>query len=239
MMRFFTVILLLLFCGHLHSERLEITVVTENFRPYNYQDEGDSLVGPSVEMVRELLTRCGYGDVTINVYPWARAYAEAQRGKNVLIFSMVKTPERDSLFNWVGEVATITMGVFRLRKNSHLKLSSLDDLVNYSITTFIDSPFDNYFSQRGITIKHRVGDYQLLTRILVEGRVDFVPASIEGFLTSAESFGYPRDLFEVALLIPDLNKGLWVAFSKDSDEELVAQFQKEFEKMQSEALLKQ
>lgn len=226
-------IILFLLWGTLYSEKLPLTVVTENFKPYNYLDENDSLVGPSVEITRNLLKRCGYEKLSIQVYPWARSYALALDGKNVLIFSMVRTPDRDSLFIWIGEVAKMNMGVIRLKKNDHLKVTSLDDLANYSMATFIDSPFDSYFTKRGMPIKNRVGNYLSITRLLVEGRVEFVPASIEGFLSSAENMGYPRDLFEVALPIPELDKGLWIALSKGSDEELVSLLKREFEKMQT------
>lgn len=234
-MKYLVTIVLFFLCGNLFSGELALTVVTENFKPFNYLNEHDSLVGPSAEAARELLTRCGYGETPIQVYPWARSYAQALDNKNVLIFSMVRTPERDTLFIWIGEVATMNMGVIRLKKSDSLQVSSLDDLANYSMATFIDSPFDTYFRKRGMPIKNRVGNYLSITRLLVEGRVDFVPASVEGFLSIAEKMGYPRHLFEVALPLPDLDKGLWIALSKGSDEELVALFQKEFALMQKEA----
>ena len=52
-----------------------MTILTENLPPLNYVDDG-VLVGPSVEIVREIQRRVG-SDAPIEVYPWARAYKMA------------------------------------------------------------------------------------------------------------------------------------------------------------------
>ena len=53
----------------------ELTILTENLPPLNYEKDGE-LVGPSVEIVREIQSRVGSRD-KIQVYPWARAYKMA------------------------------------------------------------------------------------------------------------------------------------------------------------------
>lgn len=208
-----------------------ITVVTEDFKPYNYLDENGELTGPTTKIIQALLDSCGYPNHHIIVYPWARAYSKALSDENTLIFSMVKTEERDTLFKWVGEVATVRMGAIRLRSRKDLQLDSVSQLRNYRITTFIDSPFDSYLKTKEIPISNRVGNYLSTIKLLIEERVDFTPASVEGFLSTAEQAGYPRDLFEVALRFPELEKGLWVAFSNETSDTLVEKFREALERI--------
>ena len=67
----------------------ELTVLTEDLPPLNYIDNG-VLVGPSVEIVREIIKRLGTKE-QIQVYPWARAYKMALEEKNIVLFGMTYT----------------------------------------------------------------------------------------------------------------------------------------------------
>ncbi len=77
----------------------ELTILTENLPPLNYVDNG-VLVGPSVDIVREIQRRVGSHE-EIKVYPWARAYKMALEEENVVLFSMTYTKVRYDKFNWL------------------------------------------------------------------------------------------------------------------------------------------
>ncbi|MGD8344854.1 MAG: transporter substrate-binding domain-containing protein, partial [Desulfobacterales bacterium] len=78
----------------------DLTILTENLPPLNYVDDG-VLVGPSVEIVREIQRRVG-SEEEIQVYPWARAYKMALENENVILFGMTYTKVRHDKFKWVG-----------------------------------------------------------------------------------------------------------------------------------------
>jgi class 3 adenylate cyclase len=80
-----------------------MTILTENLPPLNYVEDG-VLVGPSVEIVREIQRRVG-SDAPIEVYPWARAYKMALEEENVVLFSTTYTKDRHDKFNWIGPLA--------------------------------------------------------------------------------------------------------------------------------------
>lgn len=71
--------------------------VTEPFPPYTYEAQG-AAAGPMVDVLRaacaELQWRC-----SIEVLPWRRALAMAQRGEAEGIFTIVDTPERRVYFH--------------------------------------------------------------------------------------------------------------------------------------------
>ena len=62
----------------------ELTILTENLPPLNYIENG-ILVGPSVEIVKQIQKRVG-SQAQIQVYPWAKAYKMALEEKNVILF---------------------------------------------------------------------------------------------------------------------------------------------------------
>ena len=88
--------------GMIHSASLRI--LTENLPPLNYVKDG-ALIGPSVEMVKEIQKRIGSTE-EIQVYPWARAYQIALNEENVVLFGVSHTPPREDKFKWVGPLAT-------------------------------------------------------------------------------------------------------------------------------------
>ncbi len=81
----------------------DINVVTENWRPYNYE-ENSKIKGSSTKIVQTVLNQSGF-QYAINLYPWARSYQEALNNKNTLIYTIVRIPLREHLFKWVGPVA--------------------------------------------------------------------------------------------------------------------------------------
>jgi len=74
----------------------ELTILTENLPPLNYVENG-TLVGPSVEIVKEIQKRVGSQE-QIQVYPWARAYKMALEDENVILFGMTYTKVREDKF---------------------------------------------------------------------------------------------------------------------------------------------
>lgn len=77
-----------------------LRVVTENWRPYNYVEDGE-IKGTATAVVRQVLERAGIMH-SIDVLPWARAYRMALHEADVLIYTLIRIPPREPLFRWVG-----------------------------------------------------------------------------------------------------------------------------------------
>ena len=122
-MRLVIVASIFLIAGH-SALSAELTILTENLPPLNYVDNG-VLVGPSVEIVREIQRRVG-SEEPIQVYPWARAYKMALEEENVVLFGMTYTKVREDKFKWVGPLAT-KRDILVAKKGSGIKISRLED----------------------------------------------------------------------------------------------------------------
>jgi polar amino acid transport system substrate-binding protein len=112
----------------------ELLVVTENWVPFNYYENGE-VKGTSTEIVKNVLDRTGI-KYKIKVYPWARAYKMALEGENILIYTLMRIPQREKLFKWVTPLGKggIT-SLYKLKKNKNINPTSIEEAKKYSIGT--------------------------------------------------------------------------------------------------------
>lgn len=115
-----------------------LTVLTEHFPPFSYERDGQ-LSGYSVELVRAILDEAGE-TYQLRLAVWDGAYKLARSQENVLIFSMARTPRRERLFQWVGELARYTTGFYRHRDRTDIQASSLSELKPYRIALLENGP---------------------------------------------------------------------------------------------------
>lgn len=117
--------LLLLFFSIALCAEEKLLIMTEEFPPYGYYDDG-KLVGIGVDVVKAIMNQLNMED-SIHVYPWARAYNEIQTNENRVLFLMARTPERDSLFKWAGPIFRDSVFFYK-RSDDMRELTSLDAL---------------------------------------------------------------------------------------------------------------
>ncbi len=120
-----TVLVALLGSGWRLADAAEgpVRILTEEFPPYNYTD-GGKVTGLGTEVVEAVLQELGLQG-QFQSMPWARAYETASNVPGVLIYSMVRTPEREKLFKWVGVIAPSDYYLFSLADKA-LSIPSLE-----------------------------------------------------------------------------------------------------------------
>jgi len=157
------------------SGAAHMTAVTEEFRPMNYTENGE-LRGYTVDIVRELLARANIG-YSLASYPWARAYQMAQRQPDVLIFSIVRTPEREKQFRWIAPVAKRRVYIYKLANRRDIQLRSPSDLFKYMIASDRDDASSAQLEALGLktgaNIELSNQDFTSLQKLLI-GRVDLM-----------------------------------------------------------------
>ena len=137
MKRFAAIILpLVLFLLSFSAAGQPLSVITEEFPPFNFTREGE-LTGVSTEIVREIMRRLGE-ESPIVVKPWARGYKRLQTEPNVLLYTTAMTEERKNQFQWVGPLYAFRLG-FYAKRGSGIQIQSMDDARKVaSIATYKD-----------------------------------------------------------------------------------------------------
>lgn len=123
---------------------------TEEYPPYNYLDEHGSIIGSSTELMRTALNAAGL-EADFRLLPWARAYTEAQLRERHCVYSTTRTPERESLFTWIGPLTSSTWTAFAL-ENTDIAADSLTDLSELRVGSFREDAVGQYVASQGIPI---------------------------------------------------------------------------------------
>jgi polar amino acid transport system substrate-binding protein len=205
----------------------ELTILTENMPPLNYVKDG-VLVGPSVEIVREIQRRVGSHE-EIKVYPWARAYKMALEDENVVLFGTTHTKERHDKFKWVGPLAT-KRDILVAKKGSGIKINSLEDAKKIKrIGTLRDDTREEYLKLKGFTNLEPVSDEQKNAQKLVLGRIDLWTYKKPGLRTVCELAGVDYNEIEEVYHLREIE--LMIAFSKKTSDSIVQKWRDAFNEM--------
>ncbi|WP_080965516.1 substrate-binding periplasmic protein [Chromobacterium subtsugae] len=147
-------------------------ILTEDDPPLTFSQNGQP-AGLVVEVVREIQRRVGSHD-PITVMPWARGYLLAQTQANTALFNTNRIAEREHLFKWVGPV-TATLGSFFVRRDSKLKLVSLDDARKLDqILVVRDWYLQLTLSAQGFSNLSAIATPNQMVSMLMRGRADVI-----------------------------------------------------------------
>lgn len=103
-----------------------ITFTTENYPPFNMQDEATGrIIGISTDTLRSMLREAGVS-YRISLLPWQRAFNDALTMPNTCVYSTTETEERRPKFKWIGPLVKNDW-IFFGREDSDLRIVSLDD----------------------------------------------------------------------------------------------------------------
>lgn len=200
-----------------------LTIVTENFPPYNYEENGKAK-GLSTEVVQAVLKEAGL-QCEIFFYPWARAYKLSQIYKNTLIYSIARIPEREDLFHWVGVIAPYKTSLYKLKSNDHIVVNSLADARQFSVGVSLEDVIFTYLKGKNFRKLNIVSNDLFNIRMLTRGRLDLIAYDEASFLHKIQTEGLNPFLFERVYRLEELTGSLYMAFNRDTDPTLVEKFQ--------------
>jgi polar amino acid transport system substrate-binding protein len=205
----------------------KMTILTENMPPLNYVKDG-VLVGPSVEIVREIQRRVKSYE-PIEVYPWARAYKMALEDVNVVLFSMTYTKDRHDKFKWIGPLAK-KRDILVAKKGSGTAVKSLEDAKRVKrIGTLRDDTRELFLKSLGFDNLESVSDEQKNAKKLILGRIDLWAYKKPGLRTVCELAEVDYNQVEEVFHLREIE--LMTAFSKKTPDEIVQKWRDAFNEM--------
>jgi polar amino acid transport system substrate-binding protein len=158
------VVFLAFFCVQVFATKLNI--LTEHLAPYQIVSKG-SIKGLSTEIVVATLNESQYA-FDITAYPWALSFSRAKLGKNTCIYSLARIPERESLFKWVGHIASSTVSLYSI-KNSPIDISTIEEAKKYNIAVIRDDVTHQFLLTKGFVENENlyvVNNYDALLKLL-------------------------------------------------------------------------
>ena len=203
---------------------VKLRIVTEEFPPYNYQVAGEAQ-GMSSEVIKAMLKHAKL-DVDITFYPWPRAYRAAQIEPNTLIYSIARIPERETLFEWIGDIAPYRTSFYKLKSNVELQVDSLEYAQSFHVGVSQDDAIKTYLENRGFDKLEVVRTHQLAVRMLIYGRMALIAHDEASMPFLMKEAGLDMNLIERVLRIEELSEQLYVAMHPKSDPDLLQKLKK-------------
>ena len=225
----FGVLMLLVAGGSISAIAAEppLRIVTEELPPYN-MTQGGRVTGMSTEVVEAVLKEVGM-TASIQPMPWARAYELALNESNVLIYSIVRTPERESLFQWIGAIAPTKWYIYSLADRP-VKLNSLADAHGHQIATVNQDVGEQYLVSKGFRIGEELQSSTKYEHNYRKLKVDHVELWISNELNALyltrQNGEDPDKVLIQSLPLPELSSadGLNMAFSRKTPSQTVEKF---------------
>ncbi len=210
----------------------KITVFTEEWAPFNYLENG-KVTGISVDIAREMMKMTGITG-EIEVVPWARAYTQALTRENVMIFTMARTEEREDKFNWIGKVGEKKMYFFKLKSRKDIELKSVEAAKRYMTGVVNNDVSEMELLKRGF--KHGENLDKAVTedvnvRKFFSKRVDLLLGAEEDTMYLCKKLKYSySEIQRLNVIVYDGE--YYIAFSKETSEEIVEKFRRAFSELQ-------
>jgi polar amino acid transport system substrate-binding protein len=209
----------------------ELTLMSEDYPPYNYPNKHGQPTGISIDIVKLIIKKTGDKN-NITILPWARSYHNIQVKKNQVLFVMTRTIKREKLFKWVGPVASNNWVMFA-KRNFKGDINSLEELKNdkYTIGTYKNDACELFLQDKGFKNLASVSDDSLNVKKLIRNRINFwIVGEYQGIL-KAKRFNKADKIKKVFNV---KKTELYIAFSKDISDDIIKKWQQELNKLKQD-----
>jgi len=232
MQKIHAVILLTSMCiSYFVQAENSLIIVAEHFPPY--QIKGNTgVTGLSIDVLNAMNTTLSI-DESVQIYPWSRAYKMALNIPNTLILGIAKTKERTELFRWVGILASKdTPAIWTLKENQSQIEINWDNITQFRTALPREDSNLKILMDKGLKINDNlflVNQFEQVIGMLRKGRIDYIIAGKNTLEYQIISMGLNKDSFQSKVINEFPSAPLAIAFSKNSDEELVKRYQEAFQ----------
>jgi polar amino acid transport system substrate-binding protein len=154
-----------------HTSGAALTLTTEEYPPFNMTDAKTGRpAGIAVDKVVEMIHRANE-PFTITSYPWARAYEMALKVDDTCVFSTSRTPERETLFTWIGPLARSDWAIFASVSDAR-RPKALEDVRPFTIGSYLGAATGEYLKLHGYKVDLSNNEAQNMLK-LVNHRIDY------------------------------------------------------------------
>lgn len=220
----------------IYATAQELKAVTQDFKPYSYEQNG-KVTGIATEIVELILERANL-QASFTVYPWARAYKIATEEPNVMIYSLVRSAERENLFKWIGPILPpVKTYLYKLKKRTDIHLTSLDDARQYSIGVVRATMPHQFLMKQGFEEEKNLSinaNQDALIKNFFTERIDLIMSESLNFAAQASGIGFTPGDAEPAIELSILTVEFYLGISLKTDDALVQKIQAAFDQVKTE-----
>lgn len=206
----------------------ESVVIAINLIPPYAFEKGGALTGVIPEITQLVADKAGV-PYTVQISPWARTYKMGLEDENTLLPTIYRTPEREKLFKWVGAVFPLKLWMFKLKSRSDIHIDSIGAAQAYQIGGENEDASTQYLIRQGFIQGKNLTAFtrgKQLVQMLRSGRLELVAAEELNFQYWVQELGLNFADFEKAYFLEGVPANLHLAFSRRTDDVILAKYQK-------------
>lgn len=212
----------------------DLNLLTDNHPPLHFQ-QGNQLVGFGVDVVQALAERTG-DQVYMQQVPLLRALHVATTEPATGVFTVLRTAERESQYQWVGPLMDVETALYSA--NTQQPVHSLQDASTQgSIAVPRKWLAYDYLRKQGLNNLYGVETPEQMMRLARLGRIEFVVADTLSIATLAREEGLAPS--QLHYQMPLMKQGTYIAFSPQTDARQVARWQQALDEMNRDGRLEQ
>lgn len=207
--------------------------LTEEWPPFNYMDGGVPS-GISVDILESVFQSLGVNRTRTDVLivPLSEAFEQVRGNTSTVLFSIVKSPEREPLYQWAGPFTKGRFVIFApVFKN--VTITSPEDLNRYRIGAVKGTIENTLLANIGILPSQIVHGLQPadLVRMLKRGEIDLWSTGDITGRYEMKTAGMNPDDYEIVYTLGE--NDFYFIFSRDVPESLVRAFEKGLERIRN------
>lgn len=230
-------LVIVLFLSNLSIADEKINLMAEILPPFQYYNENKILTGISIEIIESIKKQIKSED-PIKVVPWSRGLKITKKRKNSALFSMLRTPDREKKFKWVGPLVYFSV-VFFKKTGSPIVLKSVEDAKKVKKIGVTKNVANHEMlvamGFKNLDILQSGADEKNIKK-LVKGRIDLWPTTYFGGLYNAKNLGY-GGMIEAITDFPVFEGHLYLAFNQKTKDSVIKKWQAGMDVLKSNGTL--
>ncbi|MFH0760341.1 MAG: transporter substrate-binding domain-containing protein [Bacteroidota bacterium] len=209
-----------------------LQIYTEQYPPLTFRNAFGEITGFGSDIVYEIMKRNQlYSGIKLTF--WSIGYELALNNPNVCLFTMDRTEIREDLFQWVGPIGTNTTWFFT-KAGSGVIINSMEDARNLTAVGTVSSWFSTqYLQELGFTNLVADRDPSVMAKKLMDGEIDAFVCSDVTFPDILKEAEYQYS--DVVPAFSLMSSDYYIAFSKNTAEAIVNQWQSTLESMKQDS----
>ncbi len=204
----------------------KIIFMGSEYPPYEYKEAGE-VKGFSIDLLKAMQSLIKRED-PVKILPWPRAYDAALNKENHVVFSTMRTPQRENLFKWVGPIYSHSTFLYRLKTRNELSINTLEDAKNHTIGTIKGFASENLLIAKGFVVGENLqrSRIELNAKKLLKERIDFIITKdiVLKYILKDTIYSNIKAIFHKELPLY-LNQRAYFAFNINTDNNIINQYQ--------------
>ena len=202
----------------------QLNYLTEEWAPFNYQ-KGGVPAGISVEILEAVFDTMEVNRTRadVRIVPLSEGLRQAQGNTGTVLFSIVRSPEREPLYTWAGPFTKGSFVVFA-PVSRNITITSPADLNQYRIGAVKGTIENTLLTGQGVNASHIVNGLAPadLIKMLEGGEIDLWSTGDITGRYEMKVDGVNPDAYEIVYTLSE--NDFYYIFSKDVPDELVKAF---------------